>query len=162
MEQVTEAFSGSGRPLGMDLFRLRRPPPVRVIDDGWARACRSAPSEWVVTWVGSSIMTTRLGAIMVAVEATEVAEVSIGNRRSALDAKGGCRSMRTTPEPYLASARQRGSRTGGGRSAGSAVESVGPALVGARLVPISLSRQGSHSHHSWIWARFGVGPEAKN
>jgi hypothetical protein len=34
---------------------------------------------------------------MVPAEATDVAGVSIGNRRSALDAKGGCRSMRTTP-----------------------------------------------------------------
>ena len=69
----------------------------------------------MIARVGRSIMTARLGAIIVAAEEAEAAEgadlagVSIGNRRSALDAKGGCHSMRTTPSPYLASAHQRGS-----------------------------------------------------
>ncbi len=66
----------------------------------------------MIARVGRSIMTARLGAIIVAAEEAEGADlagVSIGNRRSALDAKGGCHSMRTTPSPYLASAHQRGS-----------------------------------------------------
>lgn len=106
----------------------------------------------MIAWVGSSIMTARLGAIMVAVEVTDVAEVSIGNRRSALDAKGGCRSMGTTPLPHLASARQRTSWTGGGEGVDEGAEWAGepttPAPVGARLVPISISWQASHNHHS--------------
>jgi hypothetical protein len=76
-----------------------------------ASGLRSAGT--VIAGVGSSIMTARLGAIMVADEATDVAGVSIGNRRSTLDAKGGCRSTRTTASLYFPLAHQRRSRTAG-------------------------------------------------
>jgi hypothetical protein len=47
-----------------------------------------------------SIMTARLGAIMETAEAADVVGVSIGNHRSALDAKGGSRSSRATALLY--------------------------------------------------------------
>ena len=45
-------------------------------------------------------MTARLGAIMVTAEAADVVGASIGNRRSALDAKGGSRSGRAITSLY--------------------------------------------------------------
>lgn len=92
MWQVTGAFSGTGGSTGKDLVRVLCPRSVRAVCDGCARACDSGSARTVVAPVGSSIMTARLGANMVPVEATDMAGVSIGNRRSALDAKGDCRS----------------------------------------------------------------------
>ena len=103
---------------------------------------------------------------MVAVEGADVAGVSIGNRRSALDAKGGCCSLRTTPSPYIALACQRCSWTGGVEAVGETVERgaepTEPGPVGARSLPMSLSWQVSHSHHSWIGAGSRAGSGAKN
>ncbi len=143
VEQVTGACSGTGRSTGTSLVRLRCPRLARAACDGWARASGPVPARWVIARIGSSIMTARLGAIMVPAEATDVAGVSIGNRRSALDAKGGCRSTRTTPATVLASACQPGNLPGGTE----AVDEGTLPAVGPWTAPGSVTAQ-SHGRPS--------------
>lgn len=148
---MTGALSGTAGLTERELVRLACSHSPQVACDGWAIAAVPGSATSTIARVGSAIITARLGAIIVAVEAIDVAVVSMGNRLSALDAKGGCRSneRQRHPIPLRPFNARDVSAAAVDEDSQREMEPTGLAPVGARPVPMSLSWQGSHNHHSW-------------